>query len=127
MFIHIVIMFCTGQGSSVFIVIVFCAGQGSSVFIVIMFCGGQGSSVFIVIVFCAGQGSSVFIVIVFCAGQGSSMFLETSSDSEGEEKDDCKKANLRIDDWIAFKVDAEVTSLLPIFFTINEPIPKIIS
>ena len=56
-----------------------------------------------------------------CAGQGSSMFLETSSDSEGEEKDDCKKANLRIDDWIAFKVDAEVTSLLPISAPLMNP------
>ena len=36
------------------------------------------------------------------------MFLEASSDSEGEEKDDCKKANLHIDDWIAFRIDAEV-------------------
>ena len=43
------------------------------------------------------------------------MFLEASSDSEGEEKDDCKKANLRIDDWIAFRVDPEVFSLLSIF------------
>ena len=47
-------------------------------------------------------------VRLFSASQGSSVFLEASSDSEGEEKDDCKKANLHIDDWIAFRIDAEV-------------------
>ncbi len=36
-------------------------------------------------------------------------FLADTSDSEGEERDEGRRANFRLDDWIHFKADAEVS------------------
>ena len=38
--------------------------------------------------------------------------MNNSSDSEGEEKEDGRRAVLRLDDWIGFRVDAEASALV---------------
>ncbi len=45
--------------------------------------------------------------MTFPVGQGDGYPL-SSSDSEGEEKDDGKKTVFRLDDWLAFRLDNEV-------------------
>ncbi len=45
---------------------------------------------------------------VYAGGQGDAFLTEASSDSEAEEKEDKKRTNFKLDEWLQFKVDPEV-------------------
>ena len=38
----------------------------------------------------------------------------TSSDSESEDKDETRRVTFKLDDWLSYKVDSEVNSLVPV-------------
>ena len=61
-------------------------------------------------VYCARwQIIDIFLHIVGAQGEG---FLADTSDSEGDDKDEGPRANFRLDDWLHFRMDSEVSAAL---------------